>query len=132
MNLVVTCAIIVKHGSVLAAQRSASMSHPLEWEFPGGKVESGETPEDCIVREIQEELGLRVQVMEAGPAVFRPHASGRTLELLPFVCNVASSALHLREHAQVRWCGPADLGELDWAEADVEVLAWWRENAGRF
>lgn len=132
MNLVVTCAIIVKDGCVLAAQRSISMSHPLEWEFPGGKVEAGETPEECIVREIQEELGLEVKVIEPGAVVFKPHASGRTLELLPFVCEVIGGDLHLREHAQVRWCEPAELGELDWAAADVEVLAWWRENVGRF
>lgn len=132
MNLVVTCAIIVEEGRVLAAQRSISMSHPLKWEFPGGKVEVGETPEECIVREIHEELGLELMVSGAGPAVFKPHASGRTLELLPFVCKVVSGALQLREHAQVRWCGPEELSELDWADADVEILAWWREKALRF
>lgn len=131
MNLVVTCAIIVEGSRVLAAQRSKTMTHPLEWEFPGGKVEPGETTEDCIVREIMEELGLKVMVVEAAPGVIHPHSSGRMLELLPFVCRVVGGKLRLREHAQVRWCLPDELGGLAWARADVEVLVWWRENEDR-
>ena len=56
----VTCAIIEQHGFILAAQRSATMSLPLKWEFPGGKIDPGETAEECLQRELLEELELHV------------------------------------------------------------------------
>ena len=58
----VACAIIIEKEKVLVTQRSESMPHALKWEFPGGKVKEGETPESCIGREIKEELGLEIRV----------------------------------------------------------------------
>ncbi|MBK6285706.1 MAG: NUDIX domain-containing protein [Draconibacterium sp.] len=58
----VTCAIIIKNGRILVTQRKANSSHPLNWEFPGGKLNSGETLEYCIIREIKEELDIEIEI----------------------------------------------------------------------
>jgi 8-oxo-dGTP diphosphatase len=122
----VACALIVREGLVLCTQRGPGMSLPFQWEFPGGKVEAGETAEACIVREISEELSLGVRVVERGPSVFHPFREGEVLELIPFVCEWVGGEMRLSEHVAARWCGVGELGELDWAEADLGVVAWWR------
>ena len=117
----VSCAIIERDGLVLAAQRSGSMSLPLKWEFPGGKIKEGESPEDCLSRELIEE-------MEIQPVVSRPlppsthHYDEFTVTLFPFVCSILSGTITLHEHAAVTWLPPLDLASLDWAEADRPVL----------
>jgi len=117
----VACAIIERHGRVLAAQRSESMSMPLKWEFPGGKLEDGEGPADCLVREVREELGVDIIVVHAlSPVV---HAYGTwTIELLPFVCAIRRGAITLHEHKDIIWKPPRELPDLDWPEADIPVL----------
>lgn len=129
--LLVTCAIIVRDGRVLVTQRSATMSLPLKWEFPGGKLEPGEAARTCIVRELEEELGLQTQIVAGAPAVRNPKESP-TLKLLPFVVRITGGELHLLEHAEARWCSPVEMMALDWAEADLEVLAWWQRHHDRF
>ena len=117
----VTCAVVVEGGLVLATQRSGQMEHPLKWEFPGGKLRAGESPESCIVREIREELGLEVEVLWAlTPVVHRYHA--KQVRLIPFVCSVKGGTLTLREHRAFRWMAPGEMEVLDWLEADVEVV----------
>ena len=66
-HIQVTCAIIEQDGFVLAAQRSATMRLPFKWEFPGGKIQSGETPEECLHREIDEELGVEIAICKYLP-----------------------------------------------------------------
>ncbi|HER08963.1 MAG TPA: NUDIX domain-containing protein, partial [Bacteroides sp.] len=80
----VTCAVVVERGMVLVTQRSEQMDHPLKWEFPGGKVKEGETPESCIMREIREELGLTVMVKLRLPVVVHRYGH-REVRLIPFV-----------------------------------------------
>jgi len=117
----VTCAVVVEGGLVLATQRSGQMEHPLKWEFPGGKLRAGESPESCIVREIREELGLEVEVLRAlTPVVHRYDA--KQVRLIPFVCSVKGGTLALREHRAFRWMAPGEMEGLDWLEADVEVV----------
>lgn len=118
----VTCAIIEKDTKVLCAQRSAQMPLPLKWEFPGGKVEAGETLEDCIVREIKEELGLGVTIKETMPASIYDYGTGKQICLYPFICHINSGVLFLKEHKQVAWLSIRDLAHLDWAAADIPVL----------
>jgi len=127
----VTCALIVQDGRVLAAQRSASMSHSLKWEFPGGKIEEGEDTRICIEREILEELEVVIEVLDEGPAVIYP-ANNPRIELTPFVAKITSGKLHAVEHADLKWCNTSELEELDWAEADLEILAWWKTIAEQF
>jgi len=117
----VACAIIEKDGLVLAAQRSEKMSLPLKWEFPGGKIEPGETAEECLCRELFEEMGISVAVKKCLPASTY-HYPKASVTLYPFVCSIASGEIVLDEHAAINWLPPEELQNLDWAEADVAVI----------
>ncbi len=117
----VTCAIIERDGLVLAAQRSAAMSLPLKWEFPGGKIDPGESAEECLRRELVEELGIHVSVGRSLPASTHRYPMF-TVTLYPFVCSIASGDIVLHEHAAIDWLPPGQLQTLDWAEADWPVI----------
>jgi 8-oxo-dGTP diphosphatase len=121
-HLQVACAIIEHDGLVLAAQRSDSMSLPLKWEFPGGKIHDGERPEECLARELFEELGVTVSVCEPLPPTTH-HYPDFTVTLHPFRCVIDSGEITLHEHAAIRWLQPDRLAELDWAEADLPIIA---------
>ena len=124
-HLQVACAIIERGGLVLATQRSAAMSLPLKWEFPGGKIRQGESPAGCLRRELLEELGIEAPVIEAlAPSTHR-YASF-TVTLHPFRCGAPSGPITLHEHAALAWVAPGDLPALDWAEADLPVIAAYR------
>jgi 8-oxo-dGTP diphosphatase len=117
----VACGIILKDGKVLAAQRSEKMKLPLKWEFPGGKLQKGETEEDCLKREIKEELNILITIQyKLTPA---QHDYGDfQIELIPFVAEYAEGNLHLHEHRQVGWYTHDELRALDWAPADIPIL----------
>jgi len=118
----VTCAIIIdENGLVLATQRSEQMKMPLKWEFPGGKVEAGESLEECLKREIQEELGILVAVGEQ-LLDHTHHYPDFSIRLIPFICKITSGSIELKEHLKYGWLRAEDLPELDWAEADVPIL----------
>ena len=117
----VACALIERDGLVLAAQRSAVMSIPLKWEFPGGKLEAGESPEECLRRELVEEMGVIIAV--GRPLPLQTHSYDTfTVTLYPFVCSIESDTITLHEHAAIVWLPPEELHTLDWAEADWPVL----------
>lgn len=117
----VACAIIERHGSVLATQRSEAMSMPLKWEFPGGKIHERETPEACIKRELKEELAVEIRVGRSLAPVTHRYPSC-VVTLYPFVCTIAAGDVKLLEHKDLRWLAPGRLGELDWAEADIPIM----------
>lgn len=117
----VTCAIIERDGLVLAAQRSAAMSLALKWEFPGGKIDPGESPEECLQRELVEEMGIQVCVGKSLPSSTH-HYPKFTVTLHPFICFIESGEIFLHEHAAIAWLPPAALHSLDWAEADLPVI----------
>ena len=117
----VACAIIENQGLVLAAQRSAAMSLPLKWEFPGGKIRSSESPDACLRRELKEELGIGVSVREAFSPVTHCYPTF-TVTLHPFRCVIEAGTLTLHEHEAVLWLAPQELLNLDWAEADLPVI----------
>jgi 8-oxo-dGTP diphosphatase len=126
--LPVACAVIIQNGQILCTQRSSVMVHPLHWEFPGGKVEQGETAADCIVREIREELGIDVIVERALPSF--PHSYGvRSIELIPFICRLDIGEVKLKEHQQFLWLPLHELEKLNWVEADVAVVRYLIENS---
>lgn len=117
----VTCAIIIQNGKVLVAQNNESSDHPLQWEFPGGKIKPEETAKACIVREIKEELNLHVQVQEKLIPVEHDYKI-KCIRLIPFVCVVISGDVKLNDHKAVKWLTMDELTELDWAEADRRLL----------
>lgn len=117
----VACALIERDGLVLAAQRSATMNLPLKWEFPGGKLEAGESAEACLQRELVEEMGVTIVVGQPLP-LHTHNYDTFTVTLFPFVCTMASDAITLHEHAAIAWLPPEELHTLDWAEADWPVL----------
>ena len=123
----VACAIIERDGFVLAAQRSAVMSLPLKWEFPGGKIDAGETPQDCLQRELIEELGIRINIGKPLSLTTYSYQSF-TVTLYPYVCSIDSGELVLYEHAAIKWCKPEKLTILDWAEADGPVIKEYLEQ----
>jgi 8-oxo-dGTP diphosphatase len=119
----VTCAIIVKNNRVLCAQRSENMSHPLLWEFPGGKIEAGETASDCIIREIKEELNINIEILEVLESHIYTYAQKRRIELIPFICSCIGGNLVLKEHKAIRWVLFSELNHLNWVAADVSIAA---------
>ncbi len=121
-HLHVACAIIEQDGAVLTAQRSATMSLPLKWEFPGGKIEAGETAEECLIRELREELGVSVFIGSAlSPAT---HSyQDFTVTLYPFTCSLTGGTVTMHEHHALKWVEPQQMPELDWAAADLPVIS---------
>jgi 8-oxo-dGTP diphosphatase len=117
----VTCAIIEVEGRVLAVQRSQEMSLPLKWEFPGGKIELGESEEECIIREVSEELNLDIRVLKKmTTSIFDyPNVS---IELIPFLATQIGGEIRLKEHIAFMYLSKDLLNTLDWAEADIPIV----------
>ncbi|MEI7816256.1 MAG: (deoxy)nucleoside triphosphate pyrophosphohydrolase [Desulfuromonadales bacterium] len=118
----VACAIIEQEGKVLTAQRSATMILPLKWEFPGGKIESGESPEQCLLRELQEELGVSVSISNALSLATHNYPDF-TVTLYPFICQLAGGTVTMYEHHALQWIEPQYMKDLDWAAADLPVVS---------
>ncbi len=123
----VACAIIEKDGKVLSTQRSETMSLPLKWEFPGGKINDGERPEECLSRELHEELGIAIATSRSLTPVTHQYPSFR-ITLYPFVCRITAGEIKLHEHKAFTWLPPEKLQELDWADADIPVLDAYRKS----
>lgn len=103
------------------------MPHPLKWEFPGGKIKEGESVEECIRREIREELGIGVEVERLLPSV--EHTYGEhPIILIPLVCKEKEGTITLKEHKAFRWIPLDDLEQVDWLEADRGVVQVIREK----
>lgn len=123
----VTCAIIEKDGKVLSTQRSETMNLPLKWEFPGGKIDIGESPEDCLKRELQEELGVSITISRyLAPSTHQYPTF--IITLYPFVCSITIGEIKLHEHKDLAWLTPDKLHELDWAEADIPIMNNYRNT----
>lgn len=118
----VTCALIVQNGKLLCAQRSETMALPLKWELPGGKMEPNESEEDCIQREILEELGLIVQVENRLDSNLHEIQPGKQILLIPFICKIIGGVLNPTEHKAIEWLDFTELLRLDWAEADIPII----------
>lgn len=117
----VTAAVIEREGKVLLARRSRSGSAGGKWEFPGGGIEPGETPEQCLARELHEELGIESRVGEF-IASSRVSFGRSSLELLAYRVLSFSGDVRTVVHDEVRWVSPGDLSSYDLAEADRLLL----------
>ena len=117
----VTCAVVEIGDEILVVQRSEKMRLPLKWEFPGGKIELAESPEDCIRRELLEELNIKVEIVSRLTSVNFDY-SDSFIELIPFVVRYDSGEIKLTEHKQSRLLSKRELINLDWSEDDIPVL----------
>lgn len=115
-------AVIVRAGVILCARRGPGGAAGGLWEFPGGKIEPGETPRDALAREVLEELGCQVAVGERLDSTTLAHEQG-TITLTTFVCDLIDGEPTPHEHAELRWLRPDALHELDWAPADIPAVA---------
>jgi len=97
------------------------MSLPLKWEFPGGKVHQGESLEECLRRELVEEMGVGVRIGTKLPTTTHHYATF-AVTLYPYICSIESGEIVLHEHAAIVWLPPEKLPTLDWAEADLPVI----------
>jgi 8-oxo-dGTP diphosphatase len=114
-------AVIVRSGEVLCAKRGPSGSLAGHWEFPGGKVEPGETPRAALEREIAEELACTVDVGAELTTTTHRYDFG-VVTLTTFWCELIKGVPQLLEHAEVRWFPPSELEGLDWAPADAPAV----------
>ena len=114
-------AVIVRDGLVLCVQRGPRGSLPNLWEFPGGKIESGETAEQALEREILEELECRVAVGDRVTTTSHEYDFA-IINLTTFYCELVEGVPQLVEHADLAWRPPSALQELDWAPADVPAV----------
>jgi len=121
--LTVVAAIIEHQGKILACQRARGERFELMWEFPGGKVEPGETPEQALARELREELGVAAKI---GREIFRSqyaYAEMREpIELIFFAASAAPEQIENKEFEQIAWRTPESLPELNFLVADRELI----------
>ena len=128
MVLVAACAMIDADGRVLICKRPQGKQLAGLWEFPGGKVESGETPEECLIRELEEELGVNVTAACLAPFVFTSHAYESFHLLMPlYLCRRWDGFVSAREHEALAWVRPEKLSDYPMPPADVPLVAWLRD-----
>ncbi|WEK58014.1 MAG: (deoxy)nucleoside triphosphate pyrophosphohydrolase [Candidatus Brevundimonas phytovorans] len=126
--LVVAVALIDPDGRVLIAKRPEGKQLAGLWEFPGGKVEPGERPEQALIRELKEELGIDVNEACLAPFVFASHAYESFHLLMPlYLCRRWSGVVMANEHAGLAWVKPNKLGDYPMPPADEPLVAWLRD-----
>lgn len=116
----VVAAIIVKDGKVFATQRGYG-EFKDGWEFPGGKIEAGETPEEALKREIREELDTEVGVHDLVDTIEYDYPAFH-LSMRCYLCSILKGDLHLREHEAARWLSQQTLDTVAWLPADITLI----------
>ena len=114
-------AVIIKDERILCAKRGNTKTLAYLWEFPGGKIELGETPEVALVREIKEEMLCDIKVGEKVEYTIYDYDFG-VVHLTTFKCKIKESMPTLTEHVEVKWLKPSELGTLEWAPADIPAV----------
>jgi 8-oxo-dGTP diphosphatase len=126
--LVAACALLDADGRVLICKRPQGKQLAGMWEFPGGKVEKTETPEECLIRELKEELDINVTAACLAPFVFTSHAYESFHLLMPlYLCRRWDGFVTAREHEALAWVRPEKLSEYPMPPADVPLVAWLRD-----
>ena len=117
----VTAAILISENKVLIAQRKITDNQGGKWEFPGGKIQGGESPRECLKREMREEFGINVSIGEFfGESTYR-YEHG-TIKLFAYRASWTDGAFSLNAHADSRWVYPSQLGNFDYAAADIPFV----------
>lgn len=127
----VTAAVIKRDGLVLIARRPGGGRHPGAWEFPGGKVEPGESPEECLARELTEELGITVEVGKRLSAISHEYPD-LSIDLIVFSCEITSGEPADLGCSAHRWVRPGELNGYDLLPPDRELVrVLWGDGAAR-
>jgi 8-oxo-dGTP diphosphatase len=122
--LVAACALIDPDGRVLIAQRPQGKSMAGLWEFPGGKVEPGEQPEQCLIRELKEELGITVREECLAPLTFASHSYPNFHLLMPlYVCRRWEGIVTAQEQQALKWVRPGELKNYPMPPADEPLIS---------
>ncbi len=119
-NIHVAAAVILQDLKVFVARRKDAGELALKWEFPGGKLEAGESGEQAIIREIREELSITVAVQRHFLQVSHQYTSF-FLTMDAYLCSIEEGTITLSEHVNCRWVDASELMELDWAAADIPI-----------
>ena len=126
--LVAACALVDVDGRVLLAQRPEGKAMAGLWEFPGGKVEDGETPEATLIRELKEELDIDVTAACLAPFTFASHAYETFHLLMPlYVCRRWAGQIRALEGQALKWVRPNQMGDYPMPPADVPLVAMLRD-----
>lgn len=129
MIIPVTAGIIRnKEGDVLITQRREGDRLAMKWEFPGGKIRDGESPEACLVREIREELAIEIEVEGIFHCV-NHHYFNEDILLLAYLSRFVNGNIRLNAHRDYRWVQPRGVGEIDLADADIPI---WKRLIEKF
>ncbi len=126
--LVAACALLDQDGRILLAQRPEGKSLAGLWEFPGGKVEQGETPEETLVRELDEELGIETKIACLAPLTFASHTYETFHLLMPlYVCCRYEGMAHGREGQAIKWVKPQALRDYPMPPADEPLIPFLQD-----
>lgn len=120
-------AAIIHDGKLLAMQRSEKMTLPGLWEFPGGKIEKGESAKEALIREIQEELALEIEVEENITTTAYEYDFG-IVKMSTYRAKMKSEHFVLKEHAQYRWLSPNEVMTIEWAPVDIPTAKILENN----
>jgi 8-oxo-dGTP diphosphatase len=124
----VVCAIIEKNGKILGAKRRKHQSQGGYWEFPGGKIDNIETPENALTREIKEELGIEILPQKKLASVLFSYPD-KTVVLIPFISKILSGDPKPLEHDEIRWINKEESDALHWLPPDIEIAeTYWHSN----
>ena len=131
MPLLVTAAVIFDGDKVLVTRRPDNSRHAGLWEFPGGKIDPGESPEEALCREISEELNAEIRVMEIFDVVFYRYDWGPVL-ILAYTCQLLTKTLHNVGVAEHRWVHPQELSDFPILPADRPIISRLKCQTDRY
>ncbi|WP_404450598.1 (deoxy)nucleoside triphosphate pyrophosphohydrolase [Virgibacillus necropolis] len=114
-------AVITEENKILCAQRGTTKTLPYKWEFPGGKIEKGESPQEALKREIDEEMHCKIEIGEKVEHTVYEYDFG-IVHLTTYSCKLIEGKPVLTEHASIKWLSPNELVSLDWAPADIPAI----------
>ena len=123
MTKQVVAALILRGEKILCCQRTQHQALPLKWEFPGGKIEPGETPAQALHRELEEELGIRAEIGHEVTKIHHTYLNGNSVELHFFAVERFENEITNRIFRDVRWVDRTELPALDFLDADRELVA---------